>query len=88
MDKSQINRTFDRQIILADVGRVWIWRLHKDLFNYTLNFTLKDWNAVRNEQYWEEVEAIMQLEGLTPSDKELAKKNHTLKCVIRYLNRS
>ena len=45
--KKQINYIFDKQIILDEKFRV-----HKELFNLTFDFTLNDWRNIRTEKYW------------------------------------
>lgn len=45
--KKQINYKFDQQI-LKDVK----FRVHKELFNLTFDFTLNDWRNIRTEKYW------------------------------------
>jgi len=67
----KINNIFDRQIY-----RDSRFKVHKELFNLTLDFTLHDWNIIRTEKYWQTIDKLL--------DDDM-KKEYTLKCVKYYL---
>jgi len=67
----KVNLQFDKQI-----KKDKKFRVHKDLFNLTNDFTLDDWRTMRTEKYWEIIDKL-------PYDK---KKEFTLYCVKQYIN--
>jgi hypothetical protein len=71
MTKEHINKVFDRQI--KDDEK---FKIHKQLFNLTHDFTIDDWRLIRTETYWQTIDEL-------PGD---AKKEYTLKCVKYYRN--
>ena len=71
MTKKQINKVFDKQIKVDEK-----FKIHKQLFNLTFDFSMDDWRFIRTEKYWQTIDKL-------PYD---AKKEYTLKCVEYYLN--
>lgn len=69
--KDKVNSKFDEQI-----RRDAKYRVHKDLFNLTNDFTLDDWRTMRTERYWDIYDKLSY-------DK---KKEFTLQCVKQYIN--
>lgn len=70
MTIEELNKKFDRQI-----EKDKKYKVHKQLFNLTLDFTIDDWKFIRTEKYWQAVEGLNYYE----------KKEYTLKCVKYYL---
>ena len=69
--REQVNSKFDEQI-RKDAK----YRVHKDLFNFTNDFTLDDWRTMRTERYW-------AIHDKLPYDKQ---KEFVLQCVKEYIN--
>ena len=70
MTFEEINDEFDQQIKNNKK-----YKVHKELFNLTLDFTIDDWRFIRTQKYWQTIE------GLDYYDK----KEYTLKCVKYYI---
>ena len=66
-----LNKIFEKQIEKNEKFKV-----HKELFNLTLDFTMKDWRFIRTKKYWNKI-------GELPYDSQ---KKYTLECVKYYLN--
>lgn len=71
MTKEQINKVFDKQ-----VKENKKFKIDKELFNITFDFSIDDWKFIRTEKYWQTIDKL-------PYD---AKKEYTLECVKYYLN--
>lgn len=68
--KNHINAIFDKQIKHSPK-----YKVHKQLFNLTYNLSPTEWRNIRTKEYW-----------LINDKLEYdAKKQHTLNCVIAYL---
>ncbi len=68
----RVNAAFDRQSV-----RDPIYQAHKALFNYSIQLTREDWQAIRTANYWNVIDRIEK-----PDDRII----FTLNEVEEYLN--
>lgn len=66
----ELNKRFDKQSMYDPK-----YKIHKEIFNLTLEFTARDWRTFRTKKYWTVINS-------TP--EELVKLHYLLKCIKYY----
>jgi hypothetical protein len=57
------------------ISKNWKYKIQKELFNLTINFTIDDWRFIRTKKYWDKIDQL----------NDYQKKEYTLICVKYYL---
>lgn len=77
----KVNKIYDAQIYYergkTNNSKRTLSVVNKELFNKTINFSIEDWTFIRTDLYWQRLSLL---------DREIERKEYTLKCVNFYLN--
>ncbi|WP_282773957.1 hypothetical protein [Phaeodactylibacter xiamenensis] len=77
---------FNRRIEKSFEVFEYIARLEKRQFELSINLTIADWKAIRDTEYWKQINQIQENDFWDRMEKEIMVNEIRGKCIRRYLD--